>query len=72
MFKISSGMGRKFIGMASAVAAAVLFSGCAKQESATVAQADTHSEMIAQADIPEVIVTASRDSAAVGTKSRHE
>ena len=72
MIKISNGMGRKFIGMASAVALAVLFSGCAKQEGALTAQADTRAEVVAQADIPEVIVTASRDSATAGTKMRHE
>jgi PBP1b-binding outer membrane lipoprotein LpoB len=72
MFKISNGMGRKFIGMASAVALAVVFSGCAKQESVITAQTDTHAQVIAQADIPEVIVTASRDSATAGVEMRHE
>jgi PBP1b-binding outer membrane lipoprotein LpoB len=71
MIKISNGMGRQFIGMASAMALAVLFTGCAKQEGVVAAQTDTHAQVIAQADIPEVIVTASRD-AADGTNTRHE
>jgi hypothetical protein len=72
MIKISNGLGPKFIGMASAMALAVLLTGCAKQEPAVAAQTDTHAEVIAQADIPEVIVTASRDSATAGTKARYE
>ena len=72
MIKIGSGMGRKIIGAASAMALAVVFSGCAKQESVVTAQADTYAEAIAQADLPEVIVTASRDSATNGAEIRHE
>jgi PBP1b-binding outer membrane lipoprotein LpoB len=72
MIKMRNGMGRKFIGMASAVALAVLFSGCAKQESGIASQTDTHAQVVAQADIPEVIVTASRDSATAGAEIRHQ
>jgi PBP1b-binding outer membrane lipoprotein LpoB len=72
MIEFGNGMGRKIIGAASAVALAVVFSGCAKQESVVTAQADTHAEAIAQADLPEVIVTASRDSATSDAKVRHE
>jgi PBP1b-binding outer membrane lipoprotein LpoB len=72
MFKISNGMGHKFIGMAGAVALAVLFSGCAKHEGVVASQTDTHAQVVAQADIPEVIVTASRESAADRAEIRHE
>lgn len=72
MIKISNGMGRKLMGMASAVALAVVFSGCAKQEDVVASQADTHAQIVAQADIPEVIVTASRDSVTNDAEIRHE
>jgi len=70
MIKITSGPGRTLTGMVGAIALAALFSGCAKQESVITAQADTRTQTIAQSDIPEVIVTASRDSAIGAT--RHE
>jgi PBP1b-binding outer membrane lipoprotein LpoB len=72
MIEISNGMGRKLMGMASAMALAVVFSGCAKQEDVAVSQADTHAQVVAQADIPEVIVTASRNSATNDAAIRHE
>jgi PBP1b-binding outer membrane lipoprotein LpoB len=67
MIKIN-GMVRNVASLASGLALAVLLSGCAKQESvapvsaSTDVQAETHAQMVAQADLPEVIVTASRDS----------
>ncbi len=66
MIKIN-GMVRNVASVASALALAVLLSGCAKQESVAQVnaspdvQAETHAQMVAQADLPEVIVTASRD-----------
>jgi PBP1b-binding outer membrane lipoprotein LpoB len=72
MFKISKEMGRRWAGMASAVALAALLAGCARQEGAVTAQTSTQPEVFAQADIPEVIVTASRDSATSGARNRHE
>jgi PBP1b-binding outer membrane lipoprotein LpoB len=65
-------MGRKFIGMASAVALAVLFSGCAKQEGVVASHGGSEAQVVAQADIPEVIVTASRESAGNGAEIRHQ
>jgi PBP1b-binding outer membrane lipoprotein LpoB len=68
MSKIN-GMVRNVAGVASALALALFLNGCAKQESVAPVnatadvQADSHAQMVAQADIPEVIVTASRDSA---------
>ena len=73
MSKIN-GMVRNVAGVASALALALFLSGCAKQESAVEAnttadvQADSHAQMVAQADLPEVIVTASRGD----TQTRHE
>jgi PBP1b-binding outer membrane lipoprotein LpoB len=72
MIRINSGMGRKFIGMASAVALAVVFSGCAKQEGVVASEADAHAQVVAQADLPEVIVTASRNSVTNDAEIRHE
>ena len=70
--KISNGMGLKLTGVASALALALFFTGCAKQESVVTAQAETHAQTVAQADLPEVIVTASRDTAVGGAEVRHE
>ena len=70
-----NGMVRNLAGVASVLALALLLNGCAKQESAADAnatadvQADSHAQMVAQADIPEVIVTASRDGS---PQTRHE
>jgi PBP1b-binding outer membrane lipoprotein LpoB len=72
MSKIN-GMVRNVAGVASALALALLLTGCAKQESGaradatTDVQADSHAQMVAQTDLPEVIVTASRD-----TPARHQ
>ena len=74
MSKIN-GMARNVAGVASALALALFLNGCAKQESVapvnatTDVQADSHAQMVAQADIPEVIVTASRGSS---PQTRHE
>ncbi len=62
---------RTLPGVAAAVALAALAAGCAKQESVTTAQADTRTEAVARNDIPEVIVTASRDRETSGAM-RHE
>jgi hypothetical protein len=70
MIEITSGMGRKFTGLVGAVALAAILVGCAKQEPVMTAQTDT--QAVAQSDIPEVIVTASRDSAAGSVTARHE
>lgn len=70
--KISNGMGLKLTGVASALALALVLNGCAKQESVVTAQAETHAQTVAQADLPEVIVTASRDTTAGGAEVRHE
>jgi hypothetical protein len=72
MSKIN-GMVRNVTGVAGALALTLLFIGCTKQESvapvdATASvQADSHAQLVAQADLPEVIVTASRD-----TPQRHQ
>jgi hypothetical protein len=63
---------RRFPGVAAAVALAALGAGCAKQESVITAQADTPTQAAARNDIPEVIVTASRDHATSGGTMRHE
>ena len=55
-----NGMGLIFAGVASALTLGLIL-GCAKQESAPTVQADAQAQVVAQADIPEVIVTASRD-----------
>jgi hypothetical protein len=61
MSKINSGTGRVFAGVAGALALAAIFSGCVKQEEiATAPAAEANTQVVAQADIPEVIVTASR------------
>jgi len=73
MSKIN-GMVRNVAGVASALALALFLNGCAKQESVAPVdatadvQADSHAQLVAQADLPEVIVTASRGD----TQSRHE
>jgi hypothetical protein len=72
MIKINNATGRKLTGMVAAVAFAALVGGCAKQESVITAPTDTHAQAIAQTDIPEVIVTASRDSATTSATTRHE
>jgi len=73
--KISNGMGRRFagaagVGIAAALTLALFFTGCAKQESTVTAQAESHAQTVAQADLPEVIVTASRDVNEDGTVIR--
>jgi PBP1b-binding outer membrane lipoprotein LpoB len=63
-----NGMVRNVTSVASALALAVLLSGCAKQESAAPVtasistQVETQAPTDAQADLPEVVVTASRDT----------
>jgi PBP1b-binding outer membrane lipoprotein LpoB len=57
-----NGMGSVFAAVAGALALALFLSACAKQENAPTAQADTQAQVAAaQADIPEVIVSASRE-----------
>ena len=72
MVKISSGTGSKLIGVAAALLLAVLSGGCAKQETVLTAQIDTHAQATDQADIPEVIVTASRESGTGAATTRHQ
>ena len=66
MIKLN-GMVRNVASVASALALAVLLSGCAKQDSTASVnapadvQAETQAQTVAQADIPEVVVTATRD-----------
>jgi PBP1b-binding outer membrane lipoprotein LpoB len=62
MIKLSNGKGGFAGAVTSALMLAVFLSGCAKQDSVTTtAQADTRAEVAAQADLPEVIVTATRE-----------
>ena len=54
-----NGMGLVFAGVASALTLGLIL-GCARQENAPTAHAESPAQVVAQADIPEVIVTASR------------
>lgn len=55
-----NGMGLVFAGVASALTLGLIL-GCAKQSNAPTPHADTQAQVVAQTDIPEVIVTASRE-----------
>jgi hypothetical protein len=58
--------------MVGAVALAAVLFGCAKQEPVMTAQTDTPTQSVAQTDLPEVIVTASRDFATDSGTARHQ
>jgi PBP1b-binding outer membrane lipoprotein LpoB len=62
MIKISNGTGGFVGAVTSALMLAMFLSGCAKQDRvATASEVAAQAEMDAQADLPEVIVTASRE-----------